>query len=153
MTAGLAKIVASNTFFDVSEPTTLKGLRYSRWAGILVGVLVLGFAALRATRQMDGVPNWFLGMAVSGFVLFGLCLLLPYGRIAKRRLWQWAFGGLCLAATAFVFLNIIDVLFLYEAIAAQGEKPGVPGFRALMIFVGLLQVPTVLFQRYPQMLD
>lgn len=102
---------------------------------------------------MEAIPAWFVAMAVGGFALFGLCLLIPFGRLRSLAIWRSAFIVLCIAAVAFVFLNVVDVLYLYHAIYATGEKPGVPGFRALLIFVGLLQVPTVLFQRYPAMLD
>ncbi len=131
----------------------IRGLRYSRLAGFLAGVLVLGFAGTRAFREMESIPAWFVGLAVTGFVIFGLCLLFPYDRLASKGTWRVAFVILCVAAVSFVFLNVIDVLFIYHAIYATGEKPGVPGFRALLIFVGLLQVPTVLFQRHPSMLD
>ena len=35
----------------------------------------------------------------------------------------------------------------------RGERLGVPGFEGTLIFLALLQVPVVLFQRKPDMLD
>ncbi|MGK0309380.1 MAG: hypothetical protein ACJAYS_000196 [Lentimonas sp.] len=54
---------------------------------------------------------------------------------------------------AFVFLMIVSVIFDYMAAEANGERLGVPGFEGTLIFLALLQVPAVLFQRRPDLLD
>ena len=45
------------------------------------------------------------------------------------------------------------LLFNYMAAADQGERLGVPGFEGTLIFLALLQVPAVLFQRKPDLID
>jgi hypothetical protein len=48
---------------------------------------------------------------------------------------------------------IAVVMFAYMAAADQGERLGVPGFEGTLIFLSLMQVPVVLFQRKPELLD
>ena len=48
---------------------------------------------------------------------------------------------------------VVVVIFAYMASDARGERLGVPGFEGTLIFLALLQVPIVLFQRKPDMLD
>ena len=48
---------------------------------------------------------------------------------------------------------IISVIFNYIEVAARGERLGVPGFEGTLIFLALLQVPAVLFQYRPDLLD
>lgn len=45
------------------------------------------------------------------------------------------------------------VMFAYMAAAGRGERLGVPGFERTLVFLALLQVPVVLFQRKPDLLD
>jgi len=48
---------------------------------------------------------------------------------------------------------VVSVMFNYMAAADQGERLGVPGFEGTLIFLSLLQVPAVLFQRKPDLID
>jgi hypothetical protein len=48
---------------------------------------------------------------------------------------------------------IASVMFGYMAAAERGERLGVPGFEGTLIFFALMQVPTVLFQRRPDLID
>ena len=45
------------------------------------------------------------------------------------------------------------VIFDYIAAADRGERLGVPGLEGTLIFLALLQVPVVLFQHKPDLLD
>ena len=53
----------------------------------------------------------------------------------------------------FVFLMIVVVMFSYIAAAERGERLGVPGFEGTLIFLCLLQAPTILFRIHPDLLD
>ena len=53
----------------------------------------------------------------------------------------------------FVFLMIVVVMFSYIASAERGERLGVPGFEGTLIFLCLLQAPTILFRKNPDLLD
>ena len=63
------------------------------------------------------------------------------------------FGLLVGLSALFVFVMVVVVIFAYMASDARGERLGVPGFEGTLIFLALLQVPVVLFQRKPDMLD
>ena len=60
---------------------------------------------------------------------------------------------LLLISIGFVFLMIVVVMFSYIASAERGERLGVPGFEGTLIFLCLLQAPTILFRKNPDLLD
>ncbi|TVP79655.1 MAG: hypothetical protein EA353_05655 [Puniceicoccaceae bacterium] len=130
------------------HPSTVRGLRYARMAGVAMAVLllVLGVASL---WKGSGTFDLFKG---SYFVVYGLVLALPFGRLSERG-WRWAYGVLVGLSGLFVFVIIAVVMFAYMAAADQGERLGVPGFEGSLVFFSLLQVPVVLFQRKPDLLD
>lgn len=86
------------------------------------------------------------------FIFYGSLLNLPFARITQRQ-WKWVYGLLVISSIAFVFLMVVSVIFDYMAADARGERLGVPGFEGTLIFFALLQVPTALFQRRPDLLD
>ncbi len=133
-------------------PTPLpKGLFYARWAGLLTGAILLLYGPLTAAAATE--PSAFVFFRTFYFSTFGLLLLLPIHRIRSNRLWGVAFAGLCLAATAFVFLMIVTIMFDYIAAADRGDRLGVPGKEGTLVFFSLMQVPVSLFLRKPDLLD
>jgi hypothetical protein len=101
------------------------------------------------TRGLDGI---FDGIKVSYFIFYGIILNLPFQSMSEAR-WKWMYGLLLICSIAFVFLMVVSVMFNYMAAADQGERLGVPGFEGTLIFLSLLQVPAVLFQRKPDLID
>lgn len=130
-------------------PQVPDGVRYARWSGHALGVILVGLALLTLTRGLDGV---FDGIKVSYFIFYGIILNLPFQSMTAAR-WKWMYGLLLFCSIAFVFLMVVSVLFNYMAAADQGERLGVPGFEGTLIFLSLLQVPAVLFQRKPNLID
>lgn len=128
--------------------STVRGLRYARMAGMAMSLLllVLGVSAL---IKGSGTFDLFKG---SYFVVYGVVLGLPFGRLPER-VWRGCYGALAVLSGLFVFIMIAVVMFAYMAAADQGDRLGVPGFEGSLIFFSLLQVPVVLFQRKPDMLD
>ena len=128
--------------------STALGLRYGRIAGHVLGLLlfILGLSAL---FKGAGVFETFKGVY---FIAYGIILSLPYTRLSDKS-WSWGFGLLVGLSALFVFVMVVIVIFAYMASDARGERLGVPGFEGTLIFLALLQVPVVLFQRKPDMLD
>lgn len=131
------------------SPTTIKGLQYARWAGRLMGVGLLITAVLILTGSTLDTLGTVKG---SYFVLYGILLNLPFQRL-KDSSWKLGFGALTLSSIGFVFLMIVSVMFAYMEMAELGERLGVPGLEGSLIFVALMQVPVVLFQRKPDLID
>ncbi len=125
-----------------------RGLRYARVAGYVMSALLL---ALGITALIKGAGA-FESFKGAYFILYGLVLSLPYGRISDAA-WRIAYGGLVLLSGLFVFVMVAVVMFAYMAAADRGERLGVPGFEGTLIFLALLQVPVVLFQRKPDLLN
>ena len=128
---------------------TIDGLRYARWAGHFLGILLIGLAV---KNLVSGSMDTFTAIQTVYFILYGLMLNIPFTKVSDAS-WKLVFGALVLVSVLFVFLMIATVMFAYMAAADRGERLGVPGFEGTLIFLALMQVPVVLFQRKPDMLD
>ena len=128
--------------------STALGLRYGRIAGHVLALLLL-FLGLSALFNGAEVFEAFKGVY---FIAYGIVLSLPYTRLSDKS-WRWCFVLLVGLSALFVFVMVVVVIFAYMASDARGERLGVPGFEGSLIFLALLQVPVVLFQRKPDMLD
>lgn len=128
--------------------STARGLRYGRIAGYVLTLLLLTLG-LSALLKGAGVFETFKGVY---FIAYGIVISLPFARMSDK-LWSWGFGLLVGLSALFVFVMVVVVIFAYMASDARGERLGVPGFEGTLIFLALLQVPVVLFQRKPDMLD
>lgn len=133
-----------------SDPsvTTQQGLRLARGAGLALGVILLTLAIIALATGTSG----FYSFKAVYFMLYGLVLLLPYAKLREKD-WRWSYAVLVLLSFGFVFVMIVSVMFAYMAAAEQGERLGVPGLEGSLIFLALMQVPVVLFQRRPDLID
>lgn len=137
----------------ISRADLPPGLLYSRAAGLAVGFFVVGWALVSLQRWSFYHGSALLLVCVVTAMLFGLLLLLPWGRLAATRLWRPLFAILCVAAVGFTFASIADMMFQYMLAAELRTKPGPPALQGMLIFLTLLQVPTVFFLRHPDLLD
>ena len=128
--------------------STVLGLRYGRIAGHVLALLLI-ILGLSAWFKGAGNFETFKGVY---FIAYGIVLSLPFARFSDKS-WRWGFGLLVGLSALFVFVMVAVVIFAYMASDARGERLGVPGFEGTLIFLALLQVPVVLFQRKPNMLD
>lgn len=134
---------------ELSNPTVPDGVRYARLAGRLLGLLLICMGIFSLT---DNTGSSFAIFKAIYFIVYGSLLNLPFRRIAEQR-WKWSYGLLVVGSIAFVFVMVVAVIFDYMAADAHGERLGVPGFEGTLIFFALLQVPAVLFQHRPDLLD
>ena len=128
--------------------STALGLRCGRIAGHVLAILLL-ILGLKAMFKGAGGFETFKGVY---FIAYGIVISLPFARLSDKS-WRWGFGLLVGLSALFVFVMVVVVIFAYMASDARGERLGVPGFEGTLIFLALLQVPVVLFQRKPNMLD
>lgn len=129
--------------------TPADGVRYARYAGQLLGVLLFGLA-LR--NIISGSMDLFTTIQTVYYVIYGALLNVPFAKVPEAR-WKQVLGLLIVLSILFVFLMIATVMFAYIAAADRGERLGVPGFEGTLIFLALMQVPAVIFQRNPDLLD
>lgn len=127
---------------------TARGLRYARLGGHVLTVLLLALG-VTALLKGAGAFEWFKG---AYFVLYGIVISLPFQRMPDTA-WRAGYVLLVGLSALFVFVMVAVVMFAYMAAAERGERLGVPGFEGTLIFLALLQVPVVLFQRKPDLLD
>ena len=133
----------------MTKTTTPDGVRYARLAGRALGILLICMGIISFAGKMG---SSFVVFKAVYFVAYGSLLNLPFNRVASQH-WKWVYGLLTVSSVAFVFLMVVSVIFDYMAADARGERLGVPGFEGTLIFFALLQVPVVLFQRNPDLLD
>lgn len=132
---------------NISTSNT-RALLYARAAGYVVSILLL---VLGLTGLIQGAGGFEAFKSVY-FIFYGLVLSLPFGRLPDA-VWKPLYILLVALSVAFVFIMVAVVMFAYMAAAEMGERLGIPGFEGLLIFLSLLQVPVVLFQRKPDLLD
>jgi hypothetical protein len=125
------------------------GVRYARWAGHALGFILICTAIVSVIRGLDGA---FSSIKASYFFLYGIVLNLPFIRISDAR-WKLVYGLLIFSSIAFVFVMVVSVMFSYMAAADRGDRLGVPGLEGSLIFLSLMQIPAVLFQRRPDLID
>ena len=141
---------------QATEKTPLqRGLTYARWGGYLFSALLLILALGEYRSLTSASPPELSGFAT--FKLFYYSLLALWVQLPYQKLSAFAFriiyGALVLLSVGFVFLIIVVVMFSYIAAAERGERLGVPGFEGTLIFLCLLQAPTILFRKNPDLLD
>lgn len=134
---------------DHLHPTTVRGLGYARWAGYFLSLLliVIALSGLTASRLTT-----FELFKSAYFLFYGVVISLPFAKMSDKN-WRRVFILLVVLSALFVFVMVAVVMFAYMAVADRGERLGVPGFEGTLIFLALLQVPVVLFQRKPDLLD
>ena len=125
------------------------GVRYARWAGHALGCILICAAIVSVIRGLEGT---FTSITASYFILYGFVLNIPFIRISDAR-WKLIYGMLVFCSVAFVFVMVVSVMFNYMDAADRGERLGVPGLEGTLIFLALMQVPAVLFQRRPDLID
>lgn len=149
---------------------TRKGLHYSRVAGAAVGVFLIAWTPFNAIRWQGQAPAGLLEVEAVYFIVFGVMLALPWGKIARKDYWRPLF--LCLGAltVGFGFLMVVDLMFqyilasgmresvdqagLYQLESGKGpHKVAPPAFQSLIVFVSFLQAPTIYFLRNPRALS
>ena len=130
-----------------------KGLLYVRIVGLVtgLGLIVWGFLRLFVSSWEPSVSGLQVGSVI--VLIYGALLVLPWSKINGPRQWRILFGALVLISVAFVFLQVIEVMFAYMAVAEQGEKLSPPGLQGLLIFVALLQIPAIFFIHRPDLLN
>lgn len=128
-----------------------RGLNYARWGGYLFSSLLI-ILAINEFRTLSAESSGFTYFKILYYSLLALWVQLPYPKLSASA-WKICYGALILLSIGFVFLMIVVVMFSYMAAAERGERLGVPGFEGTLIFLCLLQAPTILFRKNPDLLD
>ncbi|MEM1222799.1 MAG: hypothetical protein AAGH40_08550 [Verrucomicrobiota bacterium] len=132
-----------------ADPKSLLGLIAARWAGRFLGLILIIWAVSIFAKSNASAFESFKAIYIT---LYGMLLIAPFQKL-KDSIWKVSYGALVILSAGFVFLMIAAVMFAYMAAAERGERLGVPGREGTMIFVALMQVPVVLFQRKPDLMD
>jgi len=152
---------------DEVPASARQGLRYARAAGVATGIFLILWAPFNGLRWEGQGPPWLLNLEFVYFILFGILLALPWGRITGRVAWRTLFALLCLFTVGFGFLMCVDLMFqymlstgelgdpgdtgLYHLDAGKGRgKVAPPAFQSMLIFTSLMQAPAVYFVRHPR---
>ena len=146
---------------------TAQRIRYGRIIALLFGALCLGLGI----NELNGglvlgalhvPPRWnptIVTFPVSlraeswFFVFYGFLLFLPWRRIASPKAWNRLFALLCVASVLFAFAMICEVMAKNYVAQNAHMKAKIPVFQAVLLFLGLGQIPLELFSRKPELLD
>ena len=142
-------------------------LRYGRSIAILFGVLCLG---LGINELVGGIvlgplqlpPRWAPAVITFPqalraeswfFIAYAILLFLPWRRIADEKVWKGLFALLCVASVVFALAMICEVMAKNYIAQNAHVKAKIPVFQAVLLFLGLGQIPIELFSRKPELLD
>lgn len=134
---------------------TLQGIFYSRICGTLCGLALIGLGIARIFGEHATAPHVFMQASGITWIVLGALLAFPWKRIHEYndKLWKRLYALLIFFAVAFVFTMIVKIMYDYMAADQLQQRLGVPGFEGTLIFVTLIQVPTILFVRKPTLLS
>ncbi|GAB4279049.1 MAG: hypothetical protein Tsb0018_08990 [Opitutales bacterium] len=126
------------------------GVAYCRYMGVGLGFFLIVW----------GCASWFrwngalgLGIVQGIFLcLYGLLLTAPWKTVPERT-WRRMFFLLLGMTAGFVFFQVFDVLYQAALAEELHHKLAPPAFQGILIFIALMQVPAVLFERKPELLD
>jgi len=146
---------------------TAQRIRYGRIIAVAFGILCLG---LGVNELVGGIalgplrlpPRWAPAVVTFPqalraecwfFIAYAGLLFLPWRRIEDRKSWNWLFALLCVASVAFAFTMICEVMAKNYIAQNAHLKAKIPVFQAVLLFLGLGQIPLELFSRKPELLD
>jgi len=146
---------------------TAQRIRYGRIIAVLFGVLCLGMGINElnggiAVGSLHVPPRWSPAVVTFPaslraeswfFIAYGMLLFLPWRRIASAKLWNGLFGLLCVASVVFALAMICEVMAKNYIAQNAHLKAKIPVFQAVLLFLGLGQIPLELFSRKPELLD
>ncbi|PHX79142.1 MAG: hypothetical protein CK541_06645 [Opitutia bacterium] len=146
---------------------TAQRIRYGRTIVILFGVLCLGLGVNElvggiALGPLQLPPRWApaivtfpvaLRVECWFFIAYAGLLFLPWRRITNAQTWKWMFSLLCVASVVFAMAMICEVMAKNYIAQNAGLKAKIPVFQAVLLFLGLGQIPIELFSRKPELLD
>ena len=133
-------------------PSIPVGVKYARRAGFCLGLLLIAFAVREIFRSIGPSDfwRWLTAILLCGFATIQLT---PWNRIHNEKVWKRCYLVFCAITVAFVFLMVIKTITDYRLYYAVHKKMTIPGFQGLLIFLALMQIPAVLFERKPDLLD
>jgi hypothetical protein len=146
---------------------TAQRIRYGRIIVVLFGLLCVG---LGVNGLIGGVslgplhipPRWdpavvtfpvALRVECWFFIAYAGLLFLPWRRIESPKVWRGLFSLLCVASVLFAFTMICEVMAKNYIAQNAHLKAKIPVFQAVLLFLGLGQIPIELFSRKPELLD
>jgi hypothetical protein len=149
------------------HPSTLRGIRYARYASYLFAALIAALGILDlvggwAWGSIHIPPRWkpetvhyplALQMECWFFIFYALLIIAPWEKIQDEKTWRKFFTLLCLFSIAFAFVMISEVMAKNYIAKAAKTKARIPVFQAILLFAALGQIPTLLFVRKPELVD
>jgi hypothetical protein len=146
---------------------TAQRIRYGRIIAVLFGVLCLslGINELNGGIVLGSLhvpPRWNPAVVTFPaslraeswfFIAYATLLFLPWRRITSAKTWNWLFSLLCAASVVFALAMICEVMAKNYIAQNAHLKAKIPVFQAILLFLGLGQIPLELFSRKPELLD
>jgi hypothetical protein len=155
----MAAIMETSTPPLVIQPSLIaqrrQALGYTRALGVGTALFLPAWAWVGLDRwtYASSAASFFGNSEALYFCFYAILLMLPYSRVRSTRMWRWAFGILAAASMMFIFVMVFDVMFSYMTTAAVGQPTPPPILNSALIFICILQIPTILFSRHPDWLD
>lgn len=128
------------------------GLTISRFVGVLTGAAVAIWAVLIFNR-LGATQPIFSGLLLCVGLFYAGLLVFPWGAIKWPLLWKGLFAAMIALMVIWAVFLIGEVAYTQAIAIELKAKARPPVLEGALLFLSLLQVPTVFFARYPHCLE
>ena len=136
------------TLMQSNESSSEMGLKLSKWGSYLLSFLLLLVAFTEFFSEAPKSGNFSMDLrssiALYAFSLDTTPIPKTRGNALESLFWPFVF----LVHRLRLFNGCCRNVCLYRA-AERGERLGVPGFQGTLIFLALMQIPSILFRKKP----
>ncbi len=126
-----------------------RAIRWGAWIAILLIGLWLWEKLLYLGEHRF---PWLVWVDVAYAITYGIWMVFPWVKQSPP-VWKFGMTGYLVMSFFFVFLLIGNIMVDASAAGAAGERLGVPGMEGAIMFLCLAQIPGILFERHPEMMN
>lgn len=138
--------ILSSGAFSAEEQSCSKGLRISRFFGRVTAVGLLLWLWVMNGRLSPNYPHFMMFLNITGGV-YALFLLMPWSKRLSSKMW-WGLFLSFIGLSMILAIGFVGTVAYEQAEAIANLKRARPPIaQGILIFLCLLQVPTLFFDR------
>ncbi len=128
-------------------------IKYARMSAYAVAVLLLVWAVNKLLAVDAALYPWVNYLSFFYTMLYAIWMVFPWIKLKSAKQWKVGMIGFLILSFVFVFLLIANIMIDSSVAASEGRRLGVPGLEGTIIFLCLGQIPAILFERYPHLME
>lgn len=130
--------------------TFTKYLRMSAWG---IAAMLLYWSGEKVANISQHRFPWLVWLTLVYMITYSIWMVFPWVKVKSSNIWKTGMIGYLILSFFYVFLMIGNIMVDASAAGAAGHRLGVPGFEGALMFFCLAQIPGILFERHPEMMN